>query len=66
MLLHGGQGVGSALFKEIEIFCVNTHCSKIMPLSSAQRSVPHTFFEKQGFKGAVKLGFVNYKDISLA
>jgi N-acetylglutamate synthase-like GNAT family acetyltransferase len=56
-----GKGVGSAMFKEIEIFCVNTNCSKIMLLSSAQRSDSHAFFEKQGFKGAVKLGFVKYR-----
>jgi N-acetylglutamate synthase-like GNAT family acetyltransferase len=56
-----GQGVGSALFQEIEIFCVNTDCSKIMLLSSAQRLDSHAFFEKQGFKGSVKRGFVKYR-----
>jgi N-acetylglutamate synthase-like GNAT family acetyltransferase len=56
-----GLGVGSALFKEIEIFCINTNCSKIMLLSSAQRSDSHAFFEKQGFKGAIKRGFVKYR-----
>ena len=56
-----GQGIGSALFKAIEIFCVNTNCSKIMLLSSSQRLDSHAFFEKQGFKGAVKRGFVKYR-----
>lgn len=56
-----GRGFGSALFKEIEVFCISTNCSKIMLLSSAQRSDSHTFFEKQGFEGAVKCGFVKYR-----
>ncbi|HJS14630.1 GNAT family N-acetyltransferase [Rheinheimera sp.] len=56
-----GKGVGSALFQEIEIFCLNTDCSKIMLLSSAQRLDSHAFFEKQGFKGSVKRGFVKYR-----
>lgn len=56
-----GQGVGSALFKEIEIFCTDTHCSKIMLLSSAQRLDSHLFFEKQGYKGTIKRGFVKYR-----
>lgn len=56
-----GLGVGSALFKEIDIFCVNTNCSKIMLLSASQRTDSHAFFEKQGFKGALKRGFVKYR-----
>lgn len=55
------QGVGSALFREIEIFCVNTNCSKIMLLSSMQRTDSHVFFEKKGFRGTVKRGFVKYR-----
>ena len=56
-----GLGVGSTLFKAIEAFCFNSNCSKIMLLSSVQRSDSHTFFEKQGFKGSVKRGFVKYR-----
>lgn len=56
-----GLGVGTALFQAIEIFCVSTNCSKIMLLSSSQRLDSHAFFEKQGFKGAVKRGFVKYR-----
>lgn len=56
-----GLGVGTALFQAIEVFCVNTNCSKIMLLSSSQRFDSHAFFEKQGFKGAVKRGFVKYR-----
>lgn len=56
-----GIGIGSALFTEIEAFCLRTECSKIMLLSSIQRSDSHKFFEKQGFKGEVKRGFVKYR-----
>ncbi|MCT6699265.1 GNAT family N-acetyltransferase [Rheinheimera sp. 4Y26] len=56
-----GLGVGTALFKAIEVFCVGTNCSKIMLLSSSQRLDSHAFFEKQGFKGEVKRGFVKYR-----
>ncbi|WP_445946070.1 GNAT family N-acetyltransferase [Shewanella sp.] len=59
------MGIGSTLFKEIEAFCFNSNCSKIMLLSSAERSDSHTFFEKQGFKGSVKRGFVKYRTASL-
>ncbi|NRQ41408.1 GNAT family N-acetyltransferase [Rheinheimera sp. YQF-2] len=55
-----GLGIGAAMFREIERFCLKTHCSKIMLLSSSQRLESHMFFEKQGFKGSVKRGFVKY------
>lgn len=54
-----GLGVGTTLFQAIEMFCVSTNCSRIMLLSSSQRLDSHAFFEKQGFKGAVKRGFVS-------
>lgn len=56
-----GQGIGSALFREIEVFCMATNCSKVMLLSASQRSDSHAFFEKQGFKGSIKRGFVKYR-----
>ena len=56
-----GLGVGATLFNNIEAFCFNRNCSKIMLLSSVQRSDSHMFFEKQGFKGSVKRGFVKYR-----
>lgn len=56
-----GLGVGAALFNNIEAFCFNSNCSKIMLLSSVQRSDSHVFFKKQGFKGSVKRGFVKYR-----
>ncbi len=59
-----GLGVGTALFQAIENFCISTNCSKIMLLSSSQRLDSHAFFEKQGFKGAVKRGFIKYRSES--
>lgn len=56
-----GLGIGSALFKEIEIFCLNADCSKMMLLSAAHRSDSHAFFEKQGFRAGLKRGFVKYR-----
>lgn len=32
-----------------------------MLLSASQRFDSHAFFEKQGFKGAIKRGFVKYR-----
>lgn len=56
-----GMGIGAAMFREIESFCLKTNCSKIMLLSSSQRLDSHMFFEKQGLKGSVKRGFVKYR-----
>jgi N-acetylglutamate synthase-like GNAT family acetyltransferase len=54
------RGVGAALLHEIEARCKQAHCSKIMLLSAAQRVDAHRFFERQGFVGAAKVGFVKY------
>jgi N-acetylglutamate synthase-like GNAT family acetyltransferase len=54
------QGIGSSLFREVEALCKKANCSKIMLLSSAQRKDAHKFFERQGFAGTSKLGFVKY------
>lgn len=54
------QGIGAALLREIEARCKQAHCSKIMLLSSAQRIYAHRFFERQGFAGGAKVGFVKY------
>lgn len=54
------QGIGEALFREVKAFCKRANCSKIMLLSSAQRAEAHRFFERQGFSGSSKLGFVKY------
>jgi len=56
-----GQGVGTALFQHIESFCRDAECSKIMLLSSAGREDAHRFFERMGFVGSAKRGFVKYR-----
>lgn len=53
--------VGSQLLTEIERLCEARDCSKIMLLSSAHRTSAHEFFERQGFTGATKRGFVKYR-----
>lgn len=54
-------GIGTVLFQKIENYCLKSDCSKIMLLSSAQRVESHQFFEKQGFLGSAKRGFVKYR-----
>jgi GNAT superfamily N-acetyltransferase len=54
-------GIGSHLLRAVEIFCAEADCSKIMLLSSAGRSQAHFFFERCGYAGSVKRGFVKYR-----
>lgn len=56
-----GQGIGRALFHSIEEFCRNSLCSKIMLMSAAGRTEAHQFFERAGYAGSVKRGFVKYR-----
>jgi GNAT superfamily N-acetyltransferase len=55
------QGLGKALLETIESFCLSNNCSKIMLLSASHRSEAHKFFERVGFSGSVKAGFVKYR-----
>lgn len=54
------QGLGSALLHHVEAFCLANDCSKIMLMSSIQREHAHRFFERVGFVGSKKRGFVKY------
>ncbi|AIY41579.1 GCN5-related N-acetyltransferase [Collimonas arenae] len=56
-----GRGVGEILVKAIERFCESHDCSKIMLLSSTSRSDAHRFFDKMGFRGDSKRGFIKYR-----
>jgi N-acetylglutamate synthase-like GNAT family acetyltransferase len=56
-----GQGVGTVLFQHIESFCRAAECSKIMLLSAVDREDAHRFFERMGFVGSSKRGFVKYR-----
>jgi GNAT superfamily N-acetyltransferase len=56
-----GQGVGTVLFQHIESFCRDAECSKIMLLSAVGRADAHRFFERMGFVGSAKRGFVKYR-----
>ena len=53
-----GNGIGQALLREVERFCLSRNCSKMMLLSSASRVDAHRFFEQVGFRGDRKRGFV--------
>ncbi|WP_321782799.1 GNAT family N-acetyltransferase [Paraburkholderia sp. J94] len=55
------NGIGLALLREVERFCLSRNCSKMMLLSSATRVDAHRFFEQAGFLGDRKRGFVKYR-----
>jgi len=56
-----GCGIGAAMLRHVEAFCLANDCSKIMLLSSLQRENAHRFFERSGFIGSSKRGFVKYR-----
>lgn len=56
-----GTGLGAALLQHVEVFCLSKDCSKIMLLSSAQRTDAHRFFQRAGLAGSAKRGFVKYR-----
>ncbi|MGF6345770.1 GNAT family N-acetyltransferase [Variovorax sp. W2I14] len=55
------QGVGAELLREAEAYCVANDCSKIMLLSSMDRTDAHRFFERCGFDTSKKKGLVKYR-----
>ena len=55
------QGIGGALLAAVERFCLAADCSKIMLLSAIERADAHAFFERQGYAGDRKRGFVKYR-----
>lgn len=55
------RGVGAALMREVEAFCAASDCSKIMLLSSVDRTDAHRFFERCGFDASAKRGLVKYR-----
>ena len=56
-----GQGVGKALLAAVERFCLAADVSKVMLLSAIERVDAHAFFERQGYAGDRKRGFVKYR-----
>ena len=56
-----GHGVGAALLAEVERLSLERDCSKIMLLSAVERPDAHRFFERQGYAGDRKRGFVKYR-----
>jgi N-acetylglutamate synthase-like GNAT family acetyltransferase len=55
------QGIGGELLQYIEDNCLDKDCSKIMLLSSIHREQAHQFFERVGYAGSIKRGFVKYR-----
>jgi len=56
-----GLRIGERLLHAVEAFCTSADCSKIMLLSAASREAAHTFFERCGYSGSTKRGFVKYR-----
>ncbi len=56
-----GRGIGALLLAEVERFCLAADCSKIMLLSAIEREDAHAFFERAGYAGDRKRGFVKYR-----
>jgi GNAT superfamily N-acetyltransferase len=56
-----GRGVGAALLAQIDRLCLARDCSKIMLLSASERAQAHRFFERAGYAGDRKRGFVKYR-----
>jgi GNAT superfamily N-acetyltransferase len=55
-----GRGLGERLLRAVERFCIDARCSKIMLLSATGRERAHAFFERCGYAGSAKRGFVKY------
>lgn len=55
-----GKGVGAALLREVDRFCLAADCTKIMLLSAAHRADAHAFFARCGYDATKKQGFVRY------
>jgi GNAT superfamily N-acetyltransferase len=56
-----GLRIGDRLLQAVDKFCLAADCSKIMLLSSASRESAHRFFERSGYSGTAKRGFVKYR-----
>ena len=56
-----GKGVGARLMEYVDSFCLKSDCTKVMLLSSVSRIEAHAFFEKAGYVGDKKRGFVKYR-----
>jgi predicted N-acetyltransferase YhbS len=55
-----GQGVGAALLAHVEAQAVRAGASRIMLQSRSTRAPAHAFFQRMGFDGERKRGFVKY------
>jgi len=56
-----GQGIGTLLLAEVERFCRAADCSRILLLSAVAREDVHRLFERAGYAGDLKRGFVKYR-----
>lgn len=57
---YRNQGIGSKLMDHAILFCREKKCVKVMLMSSVHRTEAHAFYERKGFDGSSKKGFVLY------
>ncbi|GGY78245.1 hypothetical protein GCM10011613_23570 [Cellvibrio zantedeschiae] len=55
---HKRKGIGKALMKHIEAFCLAADCSKIMLLSGSDKHDAHDFYTAMGYDSDAKTGFI--------
>lgn len=58
--LYRGQGIGTALINHVFKTGREHKCFAVKLLSSNSREAAHRFFEKNGFNGTDKKGFIKY------
>ncbi len=54
------RGVGRRLLEHAEVIARQERCNRLLLLSSSQRTDAHRFFQRAGFDGERKRGFVKY------
>lgn len=54
------RGIGTHVLHEIELFCLENGCTKIMMLSGKMNTEAHSIIRKAGFDDSLSLGFKKY------
>lgn len=57
---HRKQGIGRQLVEFVIRLCREKQCTRLILLSGADRQDAHRFYERLGFDGSTKKGFINY------
>lgn len=55
------EGVGKFFMDEIEAFCLQQDCSKIMLLTNSENRDARDFYSAMGYDPDAKIGFIKYR-----